>query len=44
MSVISGTLVTFHCKPDVCIILIIMTNITHAFDIYKHNVFCESVL
>lgn len=33
MLVISGILLTFHCKTDVCIILIIMTNITYALDI-----------
>lgn len=34
MLAISGTLLTFHCKPDVCLSLITMTNITYAFDIY----------
>lgn len=42
MLVISGTLLTFHRKTDVCIILIIMTNITYAFDIYVSIMFSVS--
>lgn len=42
MLVISGTLLTFHRKTDVCIILIIMINITYAFDIYLSIMFSVS--
>lgn len=42
MLVISGTLLTFHSKTDVCIILIIMTNVTYAFDIYISIMFSVS--
>lgn len=42
MLIISGTLLTFHHKTDACTILIVATNITHAFDIYTSTMFSVS--
>lgn len=42
MLIISGALLTFHHKTDVCTILIVTTNITHAFDIYTSIMFSVS--